>query len=108
MLDHDIIDGKSLGSELQLKNDDDSHVVSVERGAEHLTRKPSTRSRRWRSLWECFTGSGCPSESGFGDFDHGFGYLTVCHTACVNKCSEGKSQRRPFKFKSDPKGFDKS
>ena len=48
-LDHDIIDGKSLGSELQLKNDDDSHVVSVERGAEHLTRKPSTRSRSWRS-----------------------------------------------------------
>ena len=55
VLDYDIIDGKSLGSDirkvlkLQLKNDDDSHVVCVERGAEHLTRKPSTRSRRWRS-----------------------------------------------------------
>ena len=50
VLDHDIIDGKSLGSdirknlpELELKTDDDSHVVCVERGAEHLTRKPSTR-----------------------------------------------------------------
>ena len=56
VLDHDIIDGKSLGSdirknlpELELKTDDDSHVVCVERGAEYLTRKPSTRSRSWRS-----------------------------------------------------------
>ena len=78
VLDHDIINGKSLGSdirknlpELELKTDDDSHVVCVERGAEYLTRKPSTRYRRWRSLWECFTWSGCPSESGFGDFDLG-------------------------------------
>ena len=67
VLDHDVFDGKSLGSdirksptEFQLKNDDDSHVVCVETGAEHLTRKSSTKSGRWRSLWECFTGSGCP------------------------------------------------
>ena len=39
---------------------------------------------------------------------NGFGNLTLCHTACVNKCSEEKSQRRSFKYKSDPKGFDKS